>query len=184
MIAAAEAAFAASGLAVPMDEIARAAGVGVGTLYRHFPTKEALFAAIVRDHLERLRDEVEALADAPDAGAVFFSFLDRLVEETANKRDLLEEFGRAGIDATSGVADLKASFNAGLDRLLERAKAAGAVRTDLSGTDLVHLLMGSCLAFSQIAQDDESRRRLTGVVLDGLRHTASAASPGNEPPTG
>src|SRR5712691_4544222 len=78
---AARAAFAAQGLSVPLDEIARHAGVGPGTLYRHFPTKEALIEAVVHDRLQGLAADGAALLDAPDPGAAFFAFLGRLAAE-------------------------------------------------------------------------------------------------------
>lgn len=165
-----------------MDDIARAAGVGVGTLYRHFPTKEALFAAVVRDHLERLRDEAISLADAADAGAAFFSFVERLVEEAVVKRDLLEALAEAGIDVSDGVADLKESFHAALERVFERAKAEGAVRGDLSAAEVMHLVMGACLAFCRNEEDEATRRRLLGVVFDGLRTKQGAAVPDEAAP--
>ncbi|HWL86935.1 MAG TPA: helix-turn-helix domain-containing protein, partial [Polyangiaceae bacterium] len=83
----AQAVFATEGLAVPIDEIARRAGLGVGTLYRHFPTKEALFEAIVVSRVQHSIDDARALADAADPGAAFFDFLVRVVDEGVKKRD-------------------------------------------------------------------------------------------------
>src|SRR5271170_7879529 len=81
--------FATEGLAVPIDEIARRAGLGVGTLYRHFPTKEALFEAIVIGRIEGLVDYAREGARAPDPGVAFFGFLSRMVEEGSAKKDFL-----------------------------------------------------------------------------------------------
>src|SRR4029453_6912389 len=80
-------AFATGGLGVPLDEIARRAGVGPGTLYPHFPAKEALFAAVVHDRLRNLVDAARALRHAGDAGAALFEFVDLLVVEAAPKKD-------------------------------------------------------------------------------------------------
>src|ERR1700744_1694300 len=86
----AQATFAAEGLAVPIDEIARRAGLGVGTLYRHFPTKEVLFQAVVLGKMASMSEEARAKAGAVDPGAAFFGFLARIVEGSAVKKDLME----------------------------------------------------------------------------------------------
>ena len=78
--------FAQEGLSVPIDEIARRAGVGAGTVYRHFPTKEALFRAIVASRLQRLIDSATPLLEGDDPGAAFFAFLALLVEEGEKDR--------------------------------------------------------------------------------------------------
>ena len=78
--------FATEGLAVPIDGIARRAGLGVGTLYRHFPTKEALFEAIVVGRMEQLVEAARAGARAHDRGGAFFGFLTRMVEEGRRRK--------------------------------------------------------------------------------------------------
>src|SRR5258707_13088647 len=85
---AAREAFAASGLGVPLDEIAARAGVGPGTVYRHFPAKEALFEAVVTARITDLGTDARARADASDPGEAFFGFLARIAGEGAAKRDL------------------------------------------------------------------------------------------------
>lgn len=89
ILEAAEAVFAAEGVDVPVDVIAEKAGVGVGTLYRHFPTKERLCAAILLQRLAGIPADARALADAEDPAAAFFGFLERVVREGAAKRDLV-----------------------------------------------------------------------------------------------
>src|SRR3954447_5176401 len=97
-------AFAVGGLAVPLDEIARRAGVGPGTLYRHFPTKEALFEAVVDDRLRDLADTARALRSAEDAGAALFTLVDRLVAEAAVKKDLVDALDGAGVEVRTALA--------------------------------------------------------------------------------
>src|SRR3954462_4559234 len=87
VLRAASEAFAESGLGVPLDAIAARAGVGPGTVYRHFPTKEALFQSVVTARLEDLVAEAQGLADADDAGAALRTFLGRLRQEAATKSD-------------------------------------------------------------------------------------------------
>ena len=106
ILAAATAVFAADGLPVPLDEIARRAGVGAGTLYRHFPAKEALWEAVLLGRLQRLADEAEALhrvsdpsasdPSASDPGEALLGFIDRLVAEAAPKRDLADALASPG----------------------------------------------------------------------------------------
>src|SRR5579859_3112251 len=95
----AQAVFAAEGLAVPIDEIARRAGLGVGTLYRHFPTKEALFEAIVIDRMG-------ALVDA-DAGEAFFAVLGRVIEEGAVKKDFIDALSAMSTDVKRALGATK-----------------------------------------------------------------------------
>ena len=162
VLEAAEVAFAADGLAVPIDEIARRAGVGVGTVYRHFPNKEALFEAIVLGRIERVVAEAGAWAEADDPGDAFFRFLDRLVQEGGAKRDLVDALGGAGIDLKGTPVMERLALTMG--ELLVRAQGAGAVRDDVGVADLTALLAG----VGAIA-DPERRRRAAAVVRDGLR---------------
>src|SRR5690606_32524481 len=124
-------AFAEEGASVPLDEIARRAGVGAGTVYRHFPTKEALFEAVIRHRVEELLDDARARADADDPGEAFFGFLAELADGVAAKRDLTDALAAqgAGVDAT--VSTTTGAMHEALDVLLRRAQEAGDVRTDV-----------------------------------------------------
>ena len=112
ILAAAEAVFAAEGIEVPVDMIAEKAGVGVGTLYRHFPTKEKLCEAILLERLASLTVDAQALADADDPAAAFFGFLDHVVEEAAAKRDLIVAVMGAGVTFDLSASDIKESLRA------------------------------------------------------------------------
>jgi AcrR family transcriptional regulator len=160
--------FATEGLAVPIDEIARRAGLGVGTLYRHFPTKEALFEAIVVGRMEQLVDEALAAAKARDRGAAFFGFLTRMVEEGAAKKDFLNALAGTGVDLHR-VAAIKQRMRRALAVLLERAQAAGAVRDDVGAADVLTLVMGTMGAADRHGAAPPERNRLLAVILDGLR---------------
>ncbi len=166
--------FAAEGLAVPIDEIARRAGLGVGTLYRHFPTKEALFLAIVVDRMERLVAEARALAGAPDPGEAFFGFLSRIVHESPAKKDFIQALSGSREDLGRTLAGIKASYRDALAVLLERAQGSGAVRRDVGVVEVYALLTGTLASLEQLGRDAApARKRLLAVVCDGLRPRAA-----------
>ena len=160
MLRAAREAFAGSGYGVPLDEIAARAGVGPGTVYRHFPTKEALFEAVVTARVQDLVADARARADAVDPGDAFFGFLARIAAESAAKRDLP--------DAISITGSLREDLNAALDVLLRRAQQAGAVRADGRIPDLIVVFKGLFASLADIS--DPARRDLVfDVLADGLR---------------
>ena len=160
VLRAARDAFAESGYGVPLDEIAARAGVGPGTVYRHFPTKEALFEAVVTARVQDLLTDARARADAADPGAAFFGFLARIAAESAAKRDLP--------DAISIAGSLREDLDAALDVLLRRAQRAEAVRADVRTPDLIVLLKGLFASLADVS--DPARRDLVFAVLaDGLR---------------
>ena len=165
----AEAVFATEGLAVPIDEVARRAGLGVGTLYRHFPTKEALFLAIVVDRMERLVDDAQALAGAPDPGEAFFGILARIVREGSAKRDFMDALSSASADVGRKLAGLKGSFRSALAVLLERAQDSGTVRRDVSVLEVLALITGAFASMERLGPSAGGRDRLLAVVCDGLR---------------
>jgi len=160
VLQAAREAFAESGYGVPLDEIAARAGVGSGTVYRHFPAKEALFEAVVAARLTDLVRDARDRAAADDPGEAFFGFLGRLAGEATAKRDLP--------DAISVAGSLREDMVAALGDLLVRAQRAGAVRAGVRAADLVVLLKGM---FASLADGgDQARQDLVFAVLaDGLR---------------
>ena len=173
ILAAAETVFADQGLAVPIDEVARRAGVGVGTVYRHFPTKERLFEAVVVHHIERLTREVRALSERDDPGAALFEFLGLVATEGASKRNLADALSGAGINIKEIASKPKAELEQAAGNLLERAQEAGQVRSDVSLADLLGLVMGACSA----AGNDTvqcSQARMLSIVCEGLRPGSTA----------
>jgi AcrR family transcriptional regulator len=160
--------FASEGLAVPIDEIARRAGLGVGTLYRHFPTKEALFEAIVVGRMEQLVEQARVGAKAADPGTAFFGFLTQMVEEGAAKKDFLTALAGTGIDLER-IAAIKQRMKRAVAVLVERAQAAGAVRTDVGAGDVLTLVMGTVGAADRHGAGPAERKRLLLVIFDGLR---------------
>jgi AcrR family transcriptional regulator len=163
-------AFAAGGLGVPLDEIARRAGVGPGTLYRHFPTKEALFEAVVHDRLESLVDAARALRDADDAGTALFAFLERLVADAGPKKDLVDALAGAGIDVRARLSTTGDELRDEIHHLLAAAQRQHAVRDDITTADLMALLSGLLLALTPAGnRPPADPHRALAVLRDGLR---------------
>ena len=169
ILEAAEEVFAAEGVTASVDAVAERAGVGVGTLYRNFPTKEALFEAIVVMRIDELSQAIESVAEAEDPGKAFFDFLRLLAGRAALKRDLFAALATAGIDIKSQCAETYDRMHQAIERLLERAQRAGAVRTDIDGTEAIGLVVGTCLAAEQSPGFAGSPERMLEVVFDGMR---------------
>ena len=169
VLAAASAAFAADGLSVPLDEIARRAGVGPGTLYRHFPAKEALWEAVLLDRLERLAAGAEALRGDPDPGAALLGFIDRLVTEAAPKRDLSDALASAGADVGAAVAGTAARLREAVGGLLAAAQRSGAIRGDIGVAELMALLSGLLFALRSRPGAQPDPGLAVAVLRDGLR---------------
>ncbi|MGW7572806.1 TetR/AcrR family transcriptional regulator [Streptomyces sp. NPDC054765] len=172
VLQAARFAFEERGLGVPLGEIARRAGVGAGTVYRHFPSKEALFRATIVDRIELFTDTARDLAEVPDPGGVFFRFLSSVVRLASRNKalcDALEAAGAGRFEPSPGVGQ---DFDDALEVLLLRAQGAGAVRPDVGITDLRVLLVG-CLSMVRARAGAgaaaEGQDRMTALVCDALR---------------
>ncbi|MFI6741016.1 TetR/AcrR family transcriptional regulator [Nonomuraea sp. NPDC050451] len=167
VLEAAEAAFSAEGMAVPLDEIARRAGVGAGTIYRHFPSKEALFEAVIHDRIGQFAEEARALSAAERPGKEFFAFLGRVIDQAMLNKALCDALEAAGspVQPSDGVQrDVWEAFGS----LLGAAQHAGAVRADVDVSDLRALLSGA-LAMERHARDsDRPAGRLAELLLDAL----------------
>jgi AcrR family transcriptional regulator len=171
VLEAAEEVFASEGLAVPIDTVASRAGLGVGTVYRHFPTKQALFEAIVVARIEALVERGEGFCTAEDPGAAWFTFISELVDQAVKKKDLSDELARAGIPSEQLLGGVKDRLERCFEVLLERAQASGVVRDDIDRTDVTALVMGACMAANQPGCS-ESTHHLVGVLCDGFRARA------------
>lgn len=157
----------AEGLSVSFDEIARRARVGVGTVYRHFPTREALYEAVLRGRLEQFVEQAQALVAADiDPGRTFLDFFTQLVGEVALNQALCETL-ETGAE-TVVPEEVRDRFRALFDTLLRRAQQAGAVRTDLDTADAMDLLVGAATAARRAHRRGAPNHLLT-VVLAGLR---------------
>jgi AcrR family transcriptional regulator len=176
ILVAAEDVFGSAGPSASTEQVARGAGVAVGTVFRHFPTKEALIAAVFARRLRALTAEARRLADDRDPGAAFSAFLEQWAAVAATKHQFAETLARSGIDVAklesehaAAMADLMEAIAA----LLARAQAAGAVRPDVRLADLRTLLVATAHA-AEFADDDAARSRVLGVIVDGLRSSRRA----------
>ncbi len=167
--------FAAEGLAVPIDEIARRAGVGAGTVYRHFPTKEALFEAVVSDRVRRMVDDGQALLTSEGPGEALFVFLREMVRSGAADHGLVDALASYGFDIASAASGVEADFLGVLEELLVAAQKSGTARADIGVPEVKALLM---VCKSSQDYGDEVSDRVTAVIVDGLRSQESLHSPG------
>jgi AcrR family transcriptional regulator len=159
--------FAAEGLSVPIDEIARRAGVGAGTVYRHFPTKEALFTAVIENRMRHAVDEGRALLESEGPGEALFDFLRSIVLQWgATDRGLVDALAGSGIDIACAAPDTEDAFLAVLGELLSAAQSAGTARKDVDVREVKAILVG-CQAME--AYNSAVAERVTDVVIDGLR---------------
>lgn len=154
--------FTASGPDTSMDEIARRAGVGHATVFRRFPTKELLMAAVVARRVAELRALAVAALAADDPGEAFFDFCWRVSELHAGSRGLHQCLARCTADPD--CAELEALAK----KIVVRAQKAGAVRADVKPQDIPALLRGALGS-----APEKQWRRYVGVVLDGLRAPAA-----------
>jgi AcrR family transcriptional regulator len=166
--------FAAEGLSVPVDVIAEKAGVGVGTLYRHFPTKEALFEAILIERLGEIAADARARLTSEDPGAAFFGFLAYLVEQAALKRDLIQALMGAGVEIEAALSETKQELESAVGELLGVAQRAGAVRSDVTSHLVLTLVGATCIAADHPHTAPPPEELLT-IICDGLRPPAKSS---------
>jgi len=167
--------FAAEGLSVPIDEIARRAGLGAGTVYRHFPTKESLYRAVVADRVQRIVETARALLAADDPGQALQTFLTMMVEQGATDQGMVDALAGIGFDSAQAAPDAEQSFMDALAQLLARAQQAGTVRPDIDVHDVKTLLVG-CQAMQRYSRDSQQTRRMVQIMTNGLTNTG--AQPG------
>jgi AcrR family transcriptional regulator len=168
----AEDVFARRGTGATTEEIARQAGVGIGTVFRHFPTKEALLEAVFIGRLTRLGEQAKALSNSEEPGPAFFAFFTLVVDQGSSKDAYASALTAAGINVEAAASGVAGEFGAVLAGLLTRAQQAGAVRSDIGVTELKAVLVGASRAIEHIGDDPATRARIIAILLDGLRSPA------------
>jgi AcrR family transcriptional regulator len=175
LVAAAAAAFAEHGLDAPLDDIARRAGVGAGTLYRHFANREALMEAVYGAQVEGVCARAATLGATQPPAEALTLWLRDLVAHISAKRGLAAAIMAGGGGETSpAFAACKSALRGAAGSLLERAQAAGAVRPDLSLDDLLRLMHGVAVS-SEYSPDGPDH--LIALVVDGLRRYPTDQAP-------
>lgn len=174
LLAAASAAFASRGADdVSLEEIARRAGVGIGTLYRHFPARQDLLEAVYRDQVESLRARAAELRDTQPPGEALAAFLRALVRFGSTKRSMTSALlATLGTDSEL-LSSCATVIRGSAESLLERAQRAGVVRPDADVGDLVRLVHAVSIA-AEKSPDPAQADRMLALVLDGLRPQPSA----------
>jgi AcrR family transcriptional regulator len=167
ILAAAEAVFSERGTSASTEEVAARAGVAIGTVFRHFPTKDVLLGAMMKDLLARLASEAAALISHGDPATALFTFFAHVVEQAAGKKTVAEMLADqgAGLQAGGPVATLRQE----LEALLASAKQAGAVREDVGGAEVMALLAATSDAALRSGWDPGLQERALAIVFTGLR---------------
>lgn len=168
LIEAAKAAFAQTGPDASLDEIARRAGVGIGTLYRHFPNRDAIVEAVYRREVQQLADAASALLAASAPGEALHGWMRLFVDYIVTKKVIAPALGAL----VGGTADLYAASGAmitgAMSLLVEKAATAGDIRSDVDPNDLLRALAGFTYGNTSPGWQD-SALRLIDILMDGLR---------------
>ncbi|GAA1860817.1 TetR/AcrR family transcriptional regulator [Actinomadura bangladeshensis] len=167
ILAAAQEVFAERGASASTEEVAARAGVAIGTVFRHFPTKRDLLAAIMKDLRRRLIDRAETLIADGDPATALFDYFTYLVESSAEIGTVVNLLAeeRASIDPDDQIMALSRAF----DTLLEAAKGAGTVRPDARLDEVMALVTATAHGALAGAWSHDLRRRTLALVLDALR---------------
>ncbi|MGS2642700.1 TetR/AcrR family transcriptional regulator [Streptosporangium sp. G12] len=166
-------AFSHDGPDVTLDAIAKAAGVGIGTLYRHFPTREALIEEAYRSELNRLCDVVPDLLGAMPPDEATRTWMDRFVDYMTTKRGMADALHAVIASGGNPYAQSRDRLVEAMTTLLRAGAAAGTVRSDVDPVDVLTGMGGVSLAAGEPAQRDQAHR-LLDLLMDGLRYRATA----------
>jgi AcrR family transcriptional regulator len=169
LLDAALALFVECGPDVALEAVAKRAGVGIGTLYRHFPTREALVESAYRSEVAHLCEAAEELLRERAPDDALAAFMDRFVDYAATKRGMKPMLMAVAESGSDVFADAREQIVGAVARLVDAGVAAGAIRSDVDAEDVLRA-MG--IVWSLPAGQEEQARRVLGIVMDGLRHGA------------
>jgi AcrR family transcriptional regulator len=161
--------FSTDGTGVPLDDIAEKAGVGAGTVYRHFPTKESLIQAVLESRIELLTGRAQLLSETEPPGQALELFIFEMLCEGGEKRDLTDALINVGVDLGTSLASVHSDLQRAMGLLLQQAQHAGTVRSDIDVDDLMALVTGVLIALHRGHRRPHFPERSLKVLLDGLR---------------
>lgn len=177
ILQAAAEAFAEQGLEVGVADIARRAGVGTATIFRRFPTKDDLIAAVVLMRMDDIVVAAEECAELPGGIEAVRRFFEIATEYQVRDRGLMESIDKQRFNEDERFADQRDRVFAAIERLVERAQAAGELRSDVSPADIPVLLHGVCSgAQLATAGQPEVWRRYLDLIVDGMRPQSTKLS--------
>ena len=169
-------AFAVHGVDAPLVKIAKSACVGFGTLYRHYPTRDALVEAVYRHNVDQLCAGAEELRATLPPDEALAEWMQRFVSYVASKKGLAT-YLRSVVSVDSELfTEAKGRVHDTISGLIADAVAAGSIRPDVDPQDVIHTLGGFCL-MNDVNSDPEQGRRVARLLMDGLRYGAHAPSP-------
>ncbi|GAA2795731.1 helix-turn-helix domain-containing protein [Kribbella solani] len=151
------------------DDVARLAGVGIATVFRHFPTKTELLEAVLTLRLERLRERARELSGDAEPGKAFFEFFTQVVSESASKLAIAEALTAAGAVAGAEAQEAGRGMRSAFNDLLTAAQRAGAVRTDAEFPEVYALLIGASRGATAAKLDPAVRDRMLTLIYAGLK---------------
>jgi AcrR family transcriptional regulator len=167
ILEAAETVFFEQGAAASTEDVATRAGVAIGTVFRHFPTKTDLLSAITKQLLERLTDEVTVLNADSDPAAGLFTFFTHMVQQAAARKAVIDLLEATGVDLQ--VRDQVLALQQAVATLLTRAQQAGAVESGIQLPEVMALLISACQGALHGGWDDTLQQRTLAVIFAGLR---------------
>ncbi len=170
LVAAAHEVFASQGAGAPMEAIAKEAGVGVGTLYRHFPNRLDLVEAVYRTDVEELWETAQRVVAELEPWPAVEAFFVAFRRYTQTKQALMAELRQAFDKNPDMRSHARGRIESSFDLVIERAKATGAVRGDVTGSDVVQLVGPVC---TNTGIEPDQAARLLNMVLDGFRADAA-----------
>ncbi|HTU39289.1 MAG TPA: helix-turn-helix domain-containing protein [Acidimicrobiales bacterium] len=172
LVATAREVFAEESTGASMEAIAKRAGVGVGTLYRHFPNRLDLVEAVYQSDVEELWATAQRVVAELDPSAAIDAFFDAFLRYAQTKQALLTELQQAFEKKPGLKPQARAMIESSFDLVIDRAKEAGVVRFDVDGSDVMALVTPVC---TNVSISPEQSARLLGMILDGMRAGALTA---------
>ncbi|HVY10992.1 MAG TPA: TetR/AcrR family transcriptional regulator [Mycobacteriales bacterium] len=174
LVEVAAAAFARDGIDTSLEEIARTAGVGIGTLYRHFPNRDALLEAVFRRNVDDIAAQADELLEALPADQALAEWMSRFVRYVATKKGLAAHLKSVVSHDAEIFAYSHAKMDSVMQRLVEAGQREGTVRPDVDYVDVLKGLSGVCM-MSDVPGWQDQACRVSGLLMDGLRYGVPAS---------